>query len=230
MHLATLHLFNIFLLLPLVSALAIFPRSPTNKEPTHKHNPRFNHGPVPMAKIYCAPEPDTPTSPSVNATQRAYDALSAMSLLGIHCQYSSLSVPGLGYNGSSSKLDARAIMNGHEHRVLSLGPLSKSAVVFGSVRAYVCSYAQGAGSLASTCDITEVQAAYRMIEAGCGSKLNTVGMEGPESEGGPDPGRNSVVGGVWKSWDEMKEYGFMDVGDQREWCVGTYWGGEDNLG
>lgn len=229
MHLATLHFFNILILLPLVMARAISPQALNNKESTHKHHPRYNYGPVPMGKIYCGSEPDTPSSPAVNATQRAYDVISAMSLLGISCQYGALAVPGVGLN-HSSKFDVHTTSDFRddiEHRHLSLGPLSKSAVVFGSVRAYVCNYSQEGSPL--TCDITELQAAKQMIEAGCGSKFNAVGVPGPEPEGGPDPRRNSVVGGVWKSWDEMKEYGFMDVADQRDWCMGTDYGGEVNL-
>lgn len=164
----------------------------------------------------------------MNATQRVYDVLSAMSLLGIYCHYGTLDIPGLGFN-YSSKFNVHAISdfsNSVEHRHLSLGPMSKSSLVFGSVRAYVCNCSPGGSPL--TCGITELQAAKQMIEVGCGSKLNVAGMPGPEPEGGPSPARNSVVGGLWKSWDEMKEYGFMDVADQRDWCQGTYWGGQLN--
>lgn len=154
----------------------------------------------------------------MNETERAYDLLSASAMLGIWCQYNSFtSILGLrdAWNDSSKLYSTSQNL---EH--LSLLPRSKASWTFGSVKAYVCNYSEG---VPTTCDITELEAAKEIIQVACGSKLNVNGD--PVPKGGLERySAYSAVGGVWKSWDEEKEYGFMDASDDREWCEGIVGG------
>ncbi|KAK3948033.1 hypothetical protein QBC32DRAFT_401217 [Pseudoneurospora amorphoporcata] len=213
MHLAILQFFNILVLLPLVTA-----------------GPRANSVPVPTAKVWCPLTHDLWSSSTANATQQAYDLLSALSMLGIHCQYGSFTGT-LGMNAwnesnppTGSKLAPVHANNYRNPEHVVLPPRSKISWTFGSVRAYVCNYSEGGNP--KTCDITELQAAKEIIEVACGSKLNVNGETWPEPEGGPAPWMQTAVGGVWRSWDEEKEYGFMDAADDSEYCEGIL-GGND---
>ena len=152
----------------------------------------------------------------MNKTQQAYDLLTALTMLGVHCQYGIKDVSGM--NAWNESTPPTAKRNYRKPEIPSLAPRSKVSWTFGSVRAYVCDY--GAGWPPKTCDITEIMAAKEMIELACGSKLNANGETWPEPEGGPSLERQTAVGGFWRSWDEEKEYGFMDAVDDTDYCVG----------
>ena len=236
MHLFILQFFNFLILLFLVKAPALSafatpiippetPQTLNNKVSTHNYTQRITTVPVPTAKVWCPMTYDWSRDWTVNVTQRAYDLLTASSMLGIHCQYGSLTAI-LGMNAfndsnppTGSKLAPVYVKRNHrnpEH--VTLAPRSGMSWTFGSVRAYVCNY--GAGWPWKTCDITELMAAKEIIEVACGSKLNANGETWPEPEGGPGLERQTAVGGKWRSWDEEKEYGFMDADDDSEWCEG----------